>query len=311
MISPFPKIFAVGSQYVQTLLDDSVEVTEKLDGSQIAFGVFDGELFIRSKGQRIYIETADKMFKPGIEVITELYEKGKLDKERAYYGEYIRQPKHNTLSYSTTPKGLIALFGIRNNPKYQIDQWVTDHALLKINADKMGLDVVPLLFHGRIESIEQFNEIINQPSYLGGCNMEGCVVKNYTQQFLLGGQPIPIMMGKYVSEAFKEVHHKDWNKENTGKGKWETYKCGFNSEARWRKAVEHLRDSGSLESDPRDIGKLLCEINHDIELEEKENIKEWLWREFGKELIRGATKGFPEWYKQYLLSEVLDVKNQG
>jgi len=54
---------------------------------------------------------------------------------------------------------------------------------------------------------------------LGGCKVEGVVVKNYAKQFLLGGQPMPLMMGKFVSENFKEVNQKTWKGEHTGKGK--------------------------------------------------------------------------------------------
>lgn len=42
------------------------------------------------------------------------------------------------------------------------------------------------------------------------------------------------------------------------------------------------------------------EIHRDIEEEEKEIIKEWLWKEFGKDLKRKAAAGFPEWYKEQL-----------
>lgn len=39
----FPKIFAVGTSYIQDLLNGEVEVTEKVDGSQFVFGKINGE----------------------------------------------------------------------------------------------------------------------------------------------------------------------------------------------------------------------------------------------------------------------------
>jgi hypothetical protein len=52
---------------------------------------------------------------------------------------------------------------------------------------------------------------------------------------------------------------------------------------------------------PRDIGKLIKEIQNDIISEELESIKNGLWKIFGLELIRKATAGFPERYKEYLM----------
>ncbi|MBK9272829.1 MAG: hypothetical protein IPM48_14685 [Saprospiraceae bacterium] len=43
-------------------------------------------------------------------------------------------------------------------------------------------------------------------------------------------------------------------------------------------------------------------FENDIE-EEKENIKEFLWKEFSGELLRTARSGFPEWYKKKLVEE--------
>lgn len=72
------------------------------------------------------------------------------------------------------------------------------------------------------------------------------------------------------------------------------------TEARWMKGIQHLTEKGELEYSPRDIGNLIREIKADIEEEEKENIKEFLWREFGQEFLRRSTSGLPEFYKEWL-----------
>jgi hypothetical protein len=43
------------------------------------------------------------------------------------------------------------------------------------------------------------------------------------------------------------------------------------------------------------------EIYQDIEAEEEATVKAWLWKEYKGELLRTATRGFPEWYKRHLL----------
>ena len=167
----------------------------------------------------------------------------------------------------------------------------------------LGIDVVPLVYEGVIDSPEQIFSMIDRESYLGGAQMEGVVIKNFAKPFLLGGQPIPLMSGKYVSEKFKEVHQKSWKGEKTNRGKWDVFKTGFNTEARWEKAVQHLRDEGKLENSPRDIGSLIKAVQDDIKDEEMENIKNFLWKEFGSEVLRTSVKGFPEWYKERLVRE--------
>lgn len=59
----------------------------------------------------------------------------------------------------------------------------------------------------------------------------------------------------------------------------------------------------------KDIGKLMKRVNIDIEEEEKENIKDFLWKEFGKELLKHATKNFPNWYKEYLAKQNFGENN--
>jgi hypothetical protein len=286
-IEAFPKIFAIGSAQTGKLFDNDVEITEKVDGSQIGFGVLDGELYIRSKGSPIFLEDVPKMFKNGVDVI------------KKFYGEYLDKPKHNTLQYNRIPKNHIALYGMIKEGEVKSQEFVD------LYAKELDLETVPTFYVGKVSGKEELKENSERESFLGGPKIEGFVVKNYQQQLLIGGRVIPILMGKYVSESFKEVHIKNWSRENTGRGRWETYKSQFRSEARWLKAIQHLNEKNELEFTPRDIGKLLCEFSKDLEEECQEDIKNFLWNEFGKELLRDAKKGFPEFYKEWLLSRVL------
>jgi hypothetical protein len=113
-------------------------------------------------------------------------------------------------------------------------------------------------------------------------------------------QVFDVMAGKFVSEAYKEVHKKSWTGDNTGAGQWELFKQSFRTEARWRKAIQYLRDNGQLDNSPRDIGPLIKQINEDIKEEEEGAIKDGLYRIFGKDVLRVATAGFAEWYKEQL-----------
>lgn len=300
MIPSYPKVFTVGDRHSLKLLDNHVQVTEKIDGSQFAFAKINGTLLFRSKGQQIFIGSVPNLFKPAVDYIVSIHD---LVPENIYfYGETLCKPKHNTLAYINVPKNHITLFAALN-----IDGSAVPEEDVLIYAAMMKVDHVPVIYTGPINNFEAMQAIqsfLDRDSYLGGQKIEGVVIKNFKQELLIGGQVFPFLQAKYVSEAFKEVHQKSWSKENTGKGKWLSYVEGFRTEARWLKAVQHLRDSNLLDQSPKDIGPLLKEIAKDIIEEEKENIKEKLWNEFGKECIRKAQAGFPEWYKEYLVKQL-------
>ncbi len=302
MIKAFPKIFAIGTDYIRDIFNEPVEISEKIDGSQIAFGMMEGNLFIRSKGAQLYAENPEKMFKEGVDYIVSI--QGRLPEDVIFYGEYLKHPKHNTLHYSRIPKNHIILFG---SGTVLGDSF---HGQFQEMADSLDLEVVPLEY-AAINSPDDLRSFLDRESVLGGTKVEGVVVKNYQRKFLIGGQPMPMMCGKFVSEAFKETHRERWGKEETGKGRFETFCESFRTEARWEKAIQHLAERGGLTNTPKDIGILLKEINEDIEAEEQEAVKNFLWKEYRRDIMRAATAGFPEWYKNQLMLRSFAADKEG
>lgn len=297
-IPAFPKIFHLGDRSVARLFDDDVEITEKVDGSQFAFGWLDDRLQCRSKGAIINPDIPPNLFAPAVAYVQSI--KDRLPKDIVFWGETLCKPKHNSLGYERVPTNHIALFG------YKDFQGMTDpnYERLKAWAGQLGLDVVPLLYDGKIESHTQLNEFLDRDSFLGKVKLEGIVVKRWVPTEIYGAEQ-PCMAMKLVSDRFKEIHSKnpDFMK---GKSKWIDFCEAFRTEARWEKAIIHLKEEGLLEDSPRDIGKIIPEVNRDITEECKELIKEKLWQFFGKEVFREATKGFPEWYKNRLVSNAFD-----
>jgi hypothetical protein len=297
MIKAFPKVFAVGSDYIKDIFNEEVEISEKIDGSQIAFGLVDGNLMIRSKGAQLYQDNPEKMFKEGVDYIAMI--QGLLPDNVVFYGEYMKHRKHNTLEYTRVPRNHIILFGAGSVRGDVFDAQFHEYAGI------LDLEVVPLE-RATISSAEELRAYLDRESVLGGTKREGVVVKNYSRPFLLGGQPMPMMCGKFVSEKFKETHRDRWGKEETGKGRFETFCDSFRTEARWQKAIQHLNERGELTNSPKDIGKLLKEINEDIESEEQDSVKNFLWKEYKRDIMRAATGGFAEWYKDQLLKRSFD-----
>lgn len=300
---PFPKILHIGDKQIANLFDGPVEITEKVDGSQLGFGKINGRLFVRSKGRELDLDNPDGMFINAVEYIKTIEDR--IPDNFTFYGEYLQKPKHNTLAYDRIPKNHISLFGVYN---YETKEFY-DYNKISEWANILSVDAIPLL-HSGLCSPEQVLEMVKERvSYLGGQNVEGVVVKAYEPWMFLGQIPLSVMSGKYVTEAFKEVHHKNWKAENTGKGKLEVAALQYRSEARWNKAIQHLRDAGELTGTPKDIGPLIKEVKRDVIEEEKEAIKAELWSIFGEQFTKAATDGLPQYYKELLVKGELNADN--
>lgn len=160
MMPAFPKIYHIGSPEIKdTLFSGPVEVTEKIDGSQVGFGRdAEGRLMIRSKGAPIfqndsYVRQPDKLFKAACDYIvgTAQY---RINPGEYWYGEVICEPKHNTLTYGRVPRNNVLVYGVMANGSVICD----DHSVLTLAADRLGFDTVPVIFTGAIEDIKSLDE---------------------------------------------------------------------------------------------------------------------------------------------------------
>jgi hypothetical protein len=302
------KIFTLGDRYTDGIFDGPVSITEKVDGSQINFGYNDKDgLWMLSKGSTIHLGDNNKLFHPAAEHIHKLYADGLLSEGASYHGETLASPRHNTLSYERVPKNHIALYGAIGPDGTQYC-----HNQLVALARCLDIDVVPSFYEGIVDPTdiqERIEDWLNTHSYLGKEHIEGFVIKNYAKEQFIGGQLLPLMQAKFVSERFKERHKVAWPTNN--KSPLVAIGDIIRTQARWEKAIQKLRDSGQMEQHPRDIGGLLKLLHSDIEEEDKEHIKEQLWKAFSKDIKRAAVRGFPEAYKYYLATGNLKLDIQG
>jgi len=295
-VNSYPTVYAIGHKAIADIFSSPVIVEEKIDGSQFSFGIINGELVCRSKGKQMILDAPEKMFTKAIATFQNLVPL--LQDGWIYRGEFLEKPKHNTLNYARVPVGNIIIFDVMTAPETYLEPEEKAN-----EAKRLSLDCVPLLYIGKIESYEIFKDFLERESILGGTKIEGVVVKNYT----LFTQEKKAAMGKYVSEAFKEVHDKDWKERNPhGKDLVLILTEKYRTEARWQKAVQHMRDAGTLEGSPRDIGALIREVPADILKECEEEIKKILFKHFWPQIARGVARGLPEWYKDELAKSAFD-----
>lgn len=293
----YPSIFALGHRAISELLLDPVLVEEKIDGSQFSFGRFDGELKCRSKGATINVEFPEKMFSLAVETAKSL----NLKDGWTYRAEYLVKPKHNTLAYERTPIKNLIIFDI--NPaeeSYLTYQEKVDEA------QRIGLEIVPFMFFGFVENPQPLLDFLSQTSILGGQKIEGIVIKNYNRF----GKDKKVLMGKYVSEAFKEVHGGEWRENNPTSGDIiQQIILSLKTPARWQKSVQHLAERGELTDSPKDIGALIKEVQDDIAKECTDEIKDALFSHAMKHIKRGVVGGLPEWYKEILMKKQFEVSS--
>jgi len=301
MLNSYPSIYNFGHAAISDLLKGDVIVEEKIDGSQFSFGLdSEGEVQCRSKGAQINMLAPEKMFQAGVEVVKSL--KSRLSPGYTYRGEYLQKPKHNALAYDRTPKNHIILFDIN----FGVENYLTPMAKQVVASD-FGLECVPEIFCGRIDSVEQFRTIIDRESCLGGQKIEGVVVKPF--HYDLFGRDKKVLMGKFVSEAFREVHAATWDAEHKTKlpnDIIEILSAKYGTTARWSKAVIHAREAGTLTDSPKDIGALMAAAPQDT-LEEcatqiMDDLMDWAWPLLQRRMVRGL----PDWYKEELLKRQFD-----
>lgn len=284
-LSSYSAIYALGHRAIIDIISGPVVVEEKVDGSQFSMQRLDGELACRSKGQDLIPGAPEKMFSRAVETA------GSLDLHDGwtYRCEYLQSPKHNTLAYGRIPRSHLVVYDIETGPQC----FLTPNAKLD-ECRRIGLECVPLYFEGILSSLADLQAMLERDSMLGSVKIEGVVVKNYAM-FTADKK---VAMAKLVCPQFAEKNAANWRTSNPTKADVvQTIITQLRSEARWQKAVQHLRERGDLTESPKDIGPLIKEAQSDILKEEKEWIAEQLLKHALPEIIRGSVGGLPEWYK--------------
>lgn len=310
----YPSIYNLGHRAVRDLFTAPVNVEEKVDGSQFSFGIFTSEvecggndiesdvayisteyeLKIRSKGAIMLIDVPEKMFNKAAETVKSIAHL--LQPNWTYRAEYLQKPKHNALAYDRVPEKNIIIFDICTD-----EETYLPYEAKAIEAKRLGLECVPLLGTFEGNCFEDLRNIIDSTtSILGGQKIEGVVCKQVNVQMF--GPDKKALIGKFVSEAFKEVHAATWKEDNPStKDILLVLGDSYGTATRWNKAIQHLREAGKLTDSPKDIGLLVKEIPEDILKECEDEIKDKLFAYAWPQIRRMVIRGFPEFYKEQLL----------
>ena len=172
-VPAYPKVAALGHRAVADIFDGKVEFSEKLDGSQFAFGIVGGELHYRSKGRQIPRNSVQEndLFYPVIRWVEDLADAGNIMEDHWFYGETLRKPKHSTLCYDRVPRNHFALFGV--STAWDAGASWFPYKGLCIISDTLGCEVAQrLVIEPTAEAVLAWIDE-NHESQLGGTPMEG------------------------------------------------------------------------------------------------------------------------------------------
>jgi len=293
----YPKIRNLGHPEVDTIFRGAVEVTEKIDGSQFSFGNIEGQLFAMSKRARIDDNNIPKMFAAAYRGAKKRFEAGILPEGVVFRGENLSRPKHNVLKYERVPRDNFILFDVMIGARTERYLQYKDIAEW---AKKIDYEVVPLLFSGYVKDLEHLQKLAEEiKPVLGGEHVEGMVFKNYFMFNEYTGKP---MFAKYVRPNYREEHSILSKNGKAGKPKATPREIGkaYANEVRWNKCLMRLQEEGRLTHSPKDIGLIIKEAQLDLEEEDKEVIKERLWKLYRRDIMTGAVRGIAPWYKELL-----------
>jgi len=292
-IHGYPKIWQISHREASVIFMDEVEITEKVDGSQLSICVLDGKLHMRSKGQQINIDAPDNLFVKAVEMA-----KSKINDFNdgwTYRGEYVRAKKHNTIVYDRHPENYFILFNIDKGTEHYLT-----YEEMTNEASRIGFEVVPLLYRGKLD-ITKAKELMDKESILGGAKIEGIVIKNYNRYTEVGGGS-KTLMAKIVRESFKEANGRNWKPTNKNEIQ-QQIADSLKTDARYDKAIQHAKENGLLNGELSDIPVIFKEIHNDIMSEETEYIKDMLFKWGIKDIIKRVSRSVPQYYKEYLEKE--------
>ena len=301
-IHSYPKILNLGHRYLESLLKEEVTIEEKVDGSQFSFRRVDADnVTYRSKGREIFTPCSDKLFQDAVAYVQSI--KDKLQIGWTYRGEVFAKPKHNTILYGRIPNHHVAIFDIDCG-----EEKFLAYEEKQAEAERLGFETVPILYRGTVHDIAKLKTLLERDSFLSTelqkATVEGIVIKNYSRISIDG----KTLMGKWVREEFKELNGTSFKSANPSAGDYlERVIEVYRNANRWKKAVQHMKENGTLLDEPKDIGLLMREVNLDVLKECEAEIKEKLWTYAWPKIARGITRGLPEWYKEELAKKQFET----
>ena len=299
----YPKVLSLGQPLIADIFGHPVEISEKVDGSQCRIQLTDDFVKCGSKN----VNCADeKMFRLAHEQAERIWNEQiwwTFGDEITLFTEFLNKEKHNVLIYGRVPQNNLYLFGAMADGKHlQTDELIELAKELQIEP--------PCIFASQkiVESQSDIEEYLEIQSVLGNVKVEGVVIKQYhetypallasTQAFT--GYP---MAGKLVRDDFKERLNKEWSAKKQRETPLAKVATEFFTDARFRKAIQHLEDEGKITYEMNNLKYIIPEFYTDLVDEERDEIVKLAMSDFWRQLKRKSDNFAVQEWKKFLVEE--------
>jgi len=302
-IPSYTKVLTLGHRYTDPIVDGRpVRIDEKIDGSQFSAMRRNNQMYYRTRRTEIFAETSNKLFSKAVD----WFEKNQisLPSNIIFRCEALMSRKHNHLEYGRAPDSGFILWDMEEFESGDIlGQNERNEFCREFNIDYLNpWHIGP----PGDNPVEFFRSFLDRKSILGGA-IEGIVIKPI--DFLAVPETAKRMAVKLVKDEYRESQPRSFRDANpTKKDIIQIIGDRYCTEARFRKAIQHLDEAGVLEGSPRDIGPLIEELGRDFEEECRNEVQELLWKWGKKNISRVAMRGFPEWYKAQLVNRLCNTE---
>lgn len=250
----YHSIVRYGHKSTQDVLNkgDNIIIQEKIDGANASFSVVNGELKCWSRNRELNTENTLNGF---YDWAKENIDKDKLLEGVIYFGEW-------TTPHKVVYEGHTNQFFLYDIYNMYLEEYVS-FSMVKDEAKRLGLQLIPVFFEGEFESFEQLMSYVGRTD-LGGKlkgqpTGEGIVVKNVNYRDKFGKQ----MFVKLVVDAFREVQRQKQPKDpkkRFSEAELKVHECV--TLPRVEKQVFKLIDNGLLDKDYgiEDMGFLIKNV---------------------------------------------------
>lgn len=299
----FPKVLGLGQPLLSEIFDDPVDLSSKIDGSQVRIHLTESNVQCGSKNVDI---ADDKMFNIAHRQTERIWNENQWKmwgSDITLFTEFLNKPKHNVLSYSRVPKNNLYLFGALIDGKH-----LKTEELIELATE---IDIEPphiIASQVKIDNPEDLNSYLETESVLGGTKVEGIVIRNSYRSYppllvstmAFDGYPL---VGKLVRDDFKERLNVEWSGKKQRETPLNKVASEFFTDARFRKAIQHLNDEEKITYEMNNLKDIIPEFYSDLIDEERQEIMELALDDFWRQLKRKSDNFVVKEWKRYLVDK--------
>lgn len=301
----YPKIYRIGKDETDWLLNEDVIVQEKIDWANLSIRMDDGEIYVWSRTQIVWHPKADVWFNWAVEYVKSHEGIRKLltdNPTRRLFGE--RLVKH-TIEYPPQYYNKFRMFDIMTNydEEQEYPEFLNPQEVYEI-AEKHWIES-PKIYHTG-KTTEKDIESYAKETVLWD-KTEWVVIKSCGWINRFGRH----CYGKFVTDQFIEQNSIAFGSTNKYMEKEHNISMKFCTPARFKKIVHKIEQDKWEDFSKKNIAEIIGRMNYDILTEEVNEICQWVV-DFGKlrKKITERTRIMALQYVEWSLVHVFNLNKE-